>query len=418
VRVTGSRPERAAATRPARNQEGTDLAAVARGRPSAGRPCPPGRRCWLRFYGWRDLTWLVLWMLGLDGIIMLNSWPAEVPLMAGMFGVMLWHSHRRLAANAERARISQENARLLEIQRQFLQDASHQLRTPITIALGHSELLARSLADQQDIRDINVIVGELNRLRVLSERLLLIATSEIPDFLRPEPVPLDQMMLDVIQRWQPTAERRWQVGPLDRVVVQADRERLELALDALLENATQHTAPGDTISLSVRAEPATGLVRLGVTDSGSGIAPSEVASIFERFASGPAATGRRGTGLGLSLVRAVVRGHGGDVQVHSRPGIGTTFELLVPLVTGRASSIVAQPPPVIAALSGHPASARMGRMGVRAARIGAALRAHPLPLLSKLPTVGSAATEASASSKVPARPGRGAGSTWLHAGRR
>ena len=100
--------------------------------------------------------------------------------MAAMFWVMIWHARRRLAAEPERIRVSEENERLLAIQRRFLQDASHQLRTPITIALGHAELLARDLADNQDKRDINVVVGELNRLSGLSERLLLIAASGQP----------------------------------------------------------------------------------------------------------------------------------------------------------------------------------------------------------------------------------------------
>ena len=69
--------------------------------------------------------------------------------MAAMFGAMAWHARRRVAADTERARVSEENARLLAAQRRFLQDASHQLRTPITIALGHAELLAGELAGQE-----------------------------------------------------------------------------------------------------------------------------------------------------------------------------------------------------------------------------------------------------------------------------
>jgi signal transduction histidine kinase len=244
---------------------------------------------------------------------------------------MMGHSHRRLAANAERVRVSEENERLLAAQRRFLQDASHQLRTPITIALGHSELLARSVADHQDKRDINVIVGELNRLRTLSDRLLLIAASENPDFLLPEPVALDELTAEAVSRWRPAADRRWQLGQLDEVTVQADRERLQLALDALLENAVQHTSAGDVIRLSACRPSGQPVARLIVTDTGAGIPPGELASIFERFATGGSSTGGRGTGLGLALVRAVACGHGGDIRVRSTQGEGSTFELVLPV---------------------------------------------------------------------------------------
>jgi signal transduction histidine kinase len=278
----------------------------------------------------------------------------EVPLMAIMFWLMVWHAQRRLDADHERDLVSDENARLLATQRRFLQDASHQLRTPITIALGHAELLARELTDRTEHRDIQVVVGELSRLRRLGERLLVIAASEDPDFLRPEPVALDGFTMDVIRRWRPTADRQWQAGQLDAVTVDADRERLGLAVDALLENAVRHTGSGDMIQLSVLVN-APGLpVRMIVADTGEGIAPGELEHIFDRFRTGsPAGTGRagstgdgstgvgstgdgstgtgsKGTGLGLALVRAVAHAHGGDVRVRSTPGVGTEFELVLP----------------------------------------------------------------------------------------
>jgi two-component system, OmpR family, sensor kinase len=337
--------------------------------------------------GWIDLAWVVLWILGLGGIVVFQTWEAvpfhliwitfallysfrvrttgrtlwvlvamcvttfaaievdvlrgtaaaeeltEVPLMAAMFWVMMWHGRRRQAADAELIRVNQENERLLATQRRFLQDASHQLKTPITIALGHSELLARHLADNQDKRDINVIVGELTRLRTLSQRLLLIAASASPDFLRLEPVELDQFVADVLFRWRPTADRCWQLCGLDPVTALVDAERLGLAIDALLENAVQHTRPADLIRLSLVA-PVDGshLVSLLVQDTGEGIAADDLAHLFERFATGsqPVA-GRRGTGLGLSLVRAVAEGHGGEVRATSVPGLGSKFELILPV---------------------------------------------------------------------------------------
>ena len=289
--------------------------------------------------GWQDAAWVSLWILGLAGIVVFERWEGvpfhlieltEVPLMAAMFWVMMWHGRRRLAASAEYLRVSEKNERLLATQRQFLQDASHQLRTPITIALGHSELLARSVASNQDRRDINVIVGELNRLRALSERLLLIAAAQNPEFLQPEPVALDELATEIIRRWRPAADRNWQLGRLDAVTVRADRERLSLAIDALLENAVQYTEAGGLVRLSARGGDSP-FAELTVEDSGTGIGPAELEGIFDRFATGPGQAGRRGTGLGLSLVRAVAAGHGGEVRVRSTPGAGSSFDLLLPL---------------------------------------------------------------------------------------
>ncbi|MFY9927700.1 MAG: HAMP domain-containing sensor histidine kinase, partial [Streptosporangiaceae bacterium] len=230
---------------------------------------------------------------------------------------------------------NEESGQLLAHQRAFLQDAAHQLRTPITIALGHAELLASELAGHREEQDICVVVGELTRLKSLSERLLLIAASQDPEFLFLEPVALDSFLIDALRRWQPTARRAWVTGRLDAVTVPADRERLGLAVDALLENAVQHTGPGDLIRLSVTSDDAAAAARLIVEDSGEGISASEIDHIFERFRTGPARGGPRGTGLGLPMVRAVALGHAGEVNVRSAPGAGSTFELVLP-ATSRA----------------------------------------------------------------------------------
>jgi signal transduction histidine kinase len=271
---------------------------------------------------------------GLQNVDELN----EVPLMAAMFGMMVWHAQRRLTAYRVSARISAENARLLATQRRFLQDASHQLRTPITIALGHAELLASELAGsgRAEERDIGVVVGELVRLRRLSERLLMIAAAEDPDFLRPEPVALDRFTMDVLRKWMPTAQRRWQLGRLDEVVVDADRERLGLAMDALLENAIRHTQDGDVIQLSVLSAGDGSAARMIIADTGTGIPLSERDHIFDRFRSGSELGDGRRTGLGLALVRAVARAHGGDALVHSVPGRGSEFELVLPVTAPAA----------------------------------------------------------------------------------
>src|SRR6266567_4322556 len=258
----------------------------------------------------------------------------QIPLLATIFLGLAWQANRRMAAR-DRARIAAEAQRLLLLQRQFLQDASHQLRTPITIALGHAELLAAALAGRQQ-RDIHVVVGELERLKALSERLLLVAAAENPDFLSPEPTDLDMLAAELFLRWQPVAARRWRLGQIQPVTALVDAERLELALDALVENAVRYTGPQDEIAGSVIADGGGQTARIAVADSGEGIAAADIPHIFDRFrtSAGPG-PGTGGTGLGLALVRAVARGHGGDVTVSSAPGEGSRFELAFPVRPAR-----------------------------------------------------------------------------------
>jgi signal transduction histidine kinase len=269
----------------------------------------------------------------------------EDPLLALMFLVMAWHAHRRLATDRSHRVISEHNARLLDDQRRFLQDAAHQLRTPITIALGHAELLASAVESHpaQLAEDVEVVVGELNRLRRISERLLLIAAAADPAFLHPVPVALDQLVTELIRRWQPAADRSWQTGRLDRVIVPADRERLGLALDALLENAVRHTLRTDVILLSVIRDYPGLPARIVVADTGSGIAADQVPLIFDRFSTGDDGQ-HRGTGLGLPLVRAVARAHGGNVTVSSTAGHGSSFELTLPALADARLALAAGEP--------------------------------------------------------------------------
>jgi signal transduction histidine kinase len=282
---------------------------------------------------WVASAVLVVTAVGIAFNVGIGSEPAtelsEDPLLALMFLAMAWHAHRKLAADRSSQRISEHNATLLADQRRFLQDAAHQLRTPITIALGHAELLAGVVEGQQEAEDIDVVVGELNRLRRISERLLIIAAAADPAFLHPEPVALDQMVAELIRRWRPAAERSWRIGRLDHVIVPADRERLALALDALLENAVRHTLSTDVIQLSVIRDYPGMPARIVVADTGSGIPADQVPLIFDRFSTGDDGQ-HRGTGLGLPLVRAVARAHGGNVTVSGTPGDGSSFELTLP----------------------------------------------------------------------------------------
>jgi two-component system OmpR family sensor kinase len=257
----------------------------------------------------------------------------EVPLMGAMFLAMVWHAQHRRSAMEELRRVSDANLRLLHRERQFIQDASHELRTPITVALGHAELVERASREPELAQDAHVVVDELQRLRRLADRLLLLATSEDPDFLSRSPVQVEQLLAAILQRWAPIA-RRWRLDPIEPASVVGDADRLGLALDALVENAVKHTGPGDEIRLGAQRQG--DLVAIVVADSGTGMPADQLKGIFERFARLDQARSRDlgGVGLGLAIVKAIATAHGGTVAVQSTPGGGSVFQLLLPLETG------------------------------------------------------------------------------------
>jgi len=257
---------------------------------------------------------------------------AEVPLLAAMFVIMVWHARRRQSAMEEMKRVSEHNLVLLGQQRQFLQDVSHELGTPITIALGHAELITHAATDQAIAKDARVAVEELLRMRRLANRLVLLASTDGPDFLRPAPVDTAELMVETLHRWSQTP-RRWSLGSLTDAPVLADRDRLTLALDALIENAVDHTESGGRIELSCRQ--AGDEIVLAIRDWGSGIPVADIGRIFDRFTR--VGTGRSrdtgGFGLGLAVVKAIAEAHQGSVDVRSAVGRGSVFELFLPAAT-------------------------------------------------------------------------------------
>jgi len=278
---------------------------------------------------------------------------AEVPLIALMFLVMVWHGRRRVAATEERLaameevqQISQENLRLLKQQRLFLQDASHELGTPITVALGHAELIERAVTDPVVAEDARVVTDELVRLRRLATRMLLLASAGSPDFLHLAPVAVESLVVDALDRWG-HVPRRWRLGVVAEATVLGDRDRLSVALDALLENAIAHTATDDRIEVSARLED--GSVVLAVADSGCGIPAADIGRIFDRFARVDPKRSREagGFGLGLAIVQAIAEAHLGSVRVQSTLSRGSMFEVALPLMPTPLSRPPQSPEPGI-----------------------------------------------------------------------
>jgi signal transduction histidine kinase len=243
----------------------------------------------------------------------------EVPLMAAMFMAMVWHARRREAAMLAMGAAA-------EREREFIRDASHLLRTPITVARGHAELLAAMTTDDQGRRDVDVVVGELARLSRISDRLLVLAAADNPTFTSVRDVCLPSLVEATVERWSAAADREWIFETAHPGTVRADEERLVCALDAVVENAVKHTKLGDRIVVRGHADGAAAV--LEVADAGGGIDAETLPRIFERFARQPHPNG--GTGLGLPIVKAIVEAHGGAIDVTSALGEGTTVRLRLP----------------------------------------------------------------------------------------
>ncbi|MEU3019832.1 HAMP domain-containing sensor histidine kinase [Nocardiopsis sp. NPDC007018] len=213
-------------------------------------------------------------------------------------------------------------------QRRFVDDAGHELRTPITIVRGHLELMGDDPEERREV--VRLVTDELDRMGRIVEDLLLLAKAQQPDFVRPEPVSLAELTSDIDAKVRQLGDRDWRLESLAEETVRLDPQRVTQAVVQLAANAVRHTSPGSTLRTGSRVSGSE--VRLWVADHGPGIPAEEHARIFGRFSrGGRTARGDRGAGLGLAIVRAIAEAHHGRVDLVSAPGAGSTFTLVIPL---------------------------------------------------------------------------------------
>lgn len=220
-------------------------------------------------------------------------------------------------------------------QKQFVSDASHELRTPIAVIQGYADMLDRWGKADPEVRDeaIAAIRAESRGMKELVEQLLFIARHENANHrYEMEYFDLGEMAAETLRETQMIAgDHHVETKSMESVLVHGDRSALKQALRIFLDNALKYTAADGTIALSCVREGS--WARLTVADNGVGIAKEDLRRVFDRFYRTPDARGSEvdGHGLGLSIARMIVQAHGGRIEVQSRPGAGSRFHILLPV---------------------------------------------------------------------------------------
>ncbi|MCE7980485.1 MAG: sensor histidine kinase [Caldilinea sp. CFX5] len=260
----------------------------------------------------------------------------EVSQLAITFNAML--------AELQSAHLQTEEA--LTVQRRFVADASHELRTPLTTIRGNLGLLQRSppipAGEQQSV--LHDLVAETERLIRLVNQLFTLARSDAGHTLPCEPVSVKAVVGEVYRQTKLLAPERVITceaaddtvnnpmdNPMDNPMVMAARDALKQVLLILLDNAIKHTPPPARIALTVKAEASH--VLIAVCDEGEGIPADQVPYLFDRFYQVASARNSVGAGLGLAIAKVLTEAQQGVITVTSQPGVGSTFQVLLPRFT-------------------------------------------------------------------------------------
>jgi heavy metal sensor kinase len=219
-------------------------------------------------------------------------------------------------------------------QQQFIADASHDLRTPLTIVRAELELLLQKPdLDPETRTGVERCIIEAERLSALSNDLLLLARADSRQLgTTRERIRLDEFLVDSISRMTPLAKQKQislRVDLEDPVEISCDPPMLRRAITNLLENAIKFSPESSTIDVALQSRDHSALI--SISDHGIGISPAELPRLFDRFYRGDRARSTQGSGLGLAIAKALIESHKGTLELESTPGAGTTARISLPV---------------------------------------------------------------------------------------
>jgi len=312
-------------------------------------------------------------------------------------------------ANAERFKMERSHLRRVEALERakgaFLNRASHELRTPLTVLRGYLHLLEDgafgALSEEMTDDVVPALITSVEEINSLVEGMLVAARLEYGVELALEPLDLRDVVRDTVRGVEETfagevAPTVIVETPASPVTVLADREQISTVLANLVRNAMKFSPPQGQVRCSVAARGVVGSVAVG--DHGPGIPSEQLPRLFTRFGriDVPGAAGTRGAGLGLYIARELARMHGGDVTVQTQAGVGSVFEVTLPLDTGEA--IGSQP--VLSEVSGRALDENGGGDAAPGSAPGAGTTGYA--------AAGSSSPSAASVSRKPASSPRGA----------
>jgi PAS domain S-box-containing protein len=222
-----------------------------------------------------------------------------------------------------------EEAHLM--QKRFVADASHDLRTPLTVINGEIDLLLRGNRISDETRlPLERVIEELKRLESLASDLLMLARLDANIADRTDVVRLDELLLDCVEKLTMLARQkdiRWGVRLSDPVEINCDAYALDRAISNVLENAIKYSPRQSLVDVMLESDNEH--YAITIADNGPGIPASDLPYVFDRFYRSDLTRSTPGTGLGLSIVKSVVEAHQGSVAVLSSPGEGTTVKIML-----------------------------------------------------------------------------------------